>query len=121
MLFWKESEAGTIGLFVALFPEQTERITQTARINRMSKEYEKLGDRNDLKKYCARKCLTYKYSEFKQAVKEGNVANLVLFPGAGAAVVELKDGKKAKVNLAPDHDLLDFLQRNNVDVRVAPS
>ncbi len=65
--------------------------------------------------------LTYKYSEFTQAVKEGNVEKVVIFIDAGAAVVELNDGKKAKVSLAPDSDLFDLLQRNNVDVRVGSS
>ncbi len=97
-------------------PEQKEEF-QTDRM--FEKSYARAE--KELKKYCAplfRKCLTYKYSEFKQAVKKGNVEKIVIFIDAGAAVVELKDGKKGKVNLAPDQDLLGLLNKHNVEIKV---
>ena len=71
------------------------------------------------KTYCFfKKC--FKYSEFRQAVKEGKVSQVLISPDSGTAFVQLKNGKEGKVNLAPDKDLLRLLQENNVDLAVAP-
>ena len=81
-----------------------------------AKEYKKNADPNQLKKYCSNSCLNYGYTDFLKAIEEGKTVKVVIFAGAGESVVELKNGKKARVKMEPDLDLLELLNRYNVEI-----
>ena len=111
-----------IGTWVVptLFPEQiariNERTQQKVRIDKIAREYKKIAGPKQLKKYCSNSCLNYGYTDFLKAIEEGKTVKVVIFAGAGESVVELKNGKKARVKMEPDLDLLELLNRYNVEI-----
>ena len=95
--------------------------TKKVRIDKVAKEFKKIAGPKQLKKYCSNSCLNYGYTDFLKAVEEGKTVKVVIFAGAGESVVELKNGKKARVKMEPDLDLFDLRNRHNVEIGLPSS
>ncbi|KGG16707.1 Cell division protein FtsH [Prochlorococcus sp. MIT 0602] len=64
---------------------------------------------------------TLRYSDFIEAVQEKQISRVFISPDNGTAQIIENDGTRAKVNLAPDNDLLQLLTENDVDIAVQPT
>jgi len=64
---------------------------------------------------------TWRYSRFIEAVQGNKVERVSISADRTKALVTAVDGSKIAVNLPPnDQDLIDILDRNNVDISVLP-
>ncbi|WP_320663342.1 ATP-dependent zinc metalloprotease FtsH [Prochlorococcus sp. MIT 1223] len=69
----------------------------------------------------AKTAKTLRYSDFLQAVEGNQVSRVLISPDNGTAQVVENDGSRAKVNLAPDKDLIGLLEEHKVDIAVQPT
>ncbi len=60
------------------------------------------------------------YEDFIFKVNQGNVARILIYPNLGVALYLEMDGTVFKVVLEQDQNLMQTLNRNNVDVAVDP-
>jgi cell division protease FtsH len=63
---------------------------------------------------------TWKYSEFLQEVRSGQVETVRLSADRQRAIVPTQDGTQVLVNLPNDPQLINILAENNVDISVLP-
>ncbi len=62
-----------------------------------------------------------RYSDFIDAVEENQISRVLISSDKVSAQVVESDGSRAKVNLAPDNQLLELLSEHNVDIAVQPT
>jgi cell division protease FtsH len=63
---------------------------------------------------------SWKYSQFVDRVQAGQVEKVNISADRSRALVTTNDGQRVAVNLPPDPELLNILQKNSVDIAVSP-
>jgi cell division protease FtsH len=63
---------------------------------------------------------SWKYSQFVDRVEAGQVEKVNISADRSRALVTTNDGQRVAVNLPPDPELLNILQKNSVDIAVSP-
>jgi cell division protease FtsH len=63
---------------------------------------------------------SWRYSQFIDRVESGQVEKVNMSADRSRALITTSDGQRVAVNLPPDPELLNILQKNSVDISVSP-